>query len=449
MQTRKYILLYCCFIFNTLSLSAQSPALYFPPKVGTAWETLSPASQGFCPEKIDSLYKFLERTNSKSFMLLKDGKIVLEKYFGTFKADSFWYWASAGKSLTAFMIGQAQEEGLLSINDPSAKYLGTGWTTCPPDKEKNITVRSQLTMTSGLDDELPPTASVPDPDNCKDPACLQFKADAGTRWAYHNAPYTLLHNVIEKASGIGIQQFTKTRVYDRTGMKGLWLNGIQYGRARDMARYGLLILAKGIWSGDTLLRDAKYFYDMTHPSQNLNKSYGYLWWLNGQSSFMVPTLQFVFSGKLTPNAPDDMFAALGKNDQKIHIVPSKSWVIVRQGNASGNVGPGGGQVPMAFDNQLWKYLNDLKCLPSSTSETEIASISIAPNPAADYWVVRLSQAAMRYQMLDFQGKTVCENQVGNATEFEVPAKGLPIGAYWLKIFTTKGVTVRKILNCRP
>ena len=35
-------------------------------------------------------------------------------------------------------------------------------------------------------------------------------------------------------------------------MKGLWFDHIQYGRARDMARFGLLIQAKGVWNGDTL-----------------------------------------------------------------------------------------------------------------------------------------------------------------------------------------------------
>ncbi len=423
----------------------QAQSLYFPPKTGNIWQTTAPQSLGFCPDKVDSLYAFLERNNSKSFVLLKDGKIVLEKYFGSFVQDSFWYWASAGKSLTAFLVGQAQEEGLLKIQDPSSKYLGKGWTTCPPEKEDLITVRSQLTMTNGLDDNLPPTPSVPDPDNCKDPECLKYKADAGTRWAYHNAPYTLLHKVLEKASGQTIQQFTKTHVYDRTGIRGLWLDGIQYGRARDMARYGLLILAKGVWNGDTLLRDKQYFYDMTHPSQNLNKSYGYLWWLNGQSSFMLPSLQIVFPGKLCPNAPDDMFAALGKNDQKIHVVPSKGWVVVRQGNASNNLGPGGGQVPTVFDNQLWAYLNALVCKPLNTvSADEGAVVTIWPNPTNSIWNIESDQPIVRIELFDVQGKRQFFSEGANAVQFQLPAEPLLPGQYYVRIYTDKGVAVRQL-----
>jgi CubicO group peptidase (beta-lactamase class C family) len=300
-------------------------------------------------------------------------------------------------------------------------------------------------MTNGLDDNLPATPSVPDPDNCKDPECLKYKADAGTRWAYHNAPYTLLHNVIEKASGLSIQQFTKTRVLDRTGMRGLWLNGIQYGRARDMARYGLLILAKGVWNGDTLLRDRQYFYDMTHPSQSINKSYGYLWWLNGQSSLMLPGLQIVFPGKLCPNAPDDMFAALGKNDQKIHVVPSKSWVVVRQGNDSGNVGPGGGQVPTAFDNQLWAYLNALVCKPLSTTYgSENPEVHIWPNPASTAWNIESEHPIMQIEIFDVQGKLQHVLQDVNTTTCQVASASLPAGQFYIRIYTNKGLVMRQV-----
>jgi len=94
-------------------IKAQS--LYFPPLAGTTWDTISPLSLGWCPDKIDTLLNYLEDGNSKAFIVLVDGKIVIEKYFGTFTVDSPWYWASAGKSLTAFTVGIAQQEGYLLI----------------------------------------------------------------------------------------------------------------------------------------------------------------------------------------------------------------------------------------------------------------------------------------------------------------------------------------------
>ena len=106
--------------------------------------------------------------------MLKDGKIAIEKYFGTFTKDSLWYWASAGKTLTAFLVGQAQEDGLLSIGDSTSKYLGVGWPGLTPEQERKITIRHQLTMTTGLDDGL-------EDNHCTLDSCLQFLAEPGTR----------------------------------------------------------------------------------------------------------------------------------------------------------------------------------------------------------------------------------------------------------------------------
>ena len=55
--------------------------MYFPPVNSNTWDTISPLQLGWCDNKIDSLYQFLDSTDSKAFILLKDGKIVLEKYF--------------------------------------------------------------------------------------------------------------------------------------------------------------------------------------------------------------------------------------------------------------------------------------------------------------------------------------------------------------------------------
>ncbi len=409
---------------------AQIPThnLYFPPKTGNTWATTPIQDLGFCAERVDSLYAFLASNNTSSFILLKDGKIVLEKYFGTYTADSLHYWASAGKSLTAFLVGQAQDENLLSTTDKSSLYLGNAWTALPIDKEDKITLWHQLTMTSGLDDNVPNS-------DCITPNCLVFKADAGTRWAYHNAPYRLLLDVIANASGVSIQQFTKTRLLDKIGMKGFWFNYVQYGRARDMARFGLLMLAKGVWEGDTLLHNTAYYNAMIHPSQTLNKSYGQLWWLNGQPSYMLPTTQFIFPGKLCQNAPDDMYAALGKGDQKIHVVPSKGWVVIRQGESANS-----GLVPIEFDNKLWAQLNALDCT-SATQEalTPKIDLIVSPTITKNNWLVQSNEPFVTATLYNIQGERVFFQQFSqNTTEFSCVATDLPAGIYHLMVTNQSG-----------
>lgn len=356
---------------------ANSQSLYFPPLAqNQPWDTLSPASLGWCMNYVDSLYDFLDQNNTKGFLLLKDGKIVLEKYFGTFTVDSLWYWASAGKTITAFLTGKAQEENFLSITDTTSDYLGTGWTSCSVTQEEKITIRNQLTMTSGLDD------NVPDP-YCTLSSCLTCLADAGTRWAYHNAPYTLLDGVLNNATGLSLNSYTNSRLKIKTGMTGLWLpsgyNNVYFSNVRSMARFGLLAQNNFIWQNDTLLFDTVYKNQMVNTSQPLNQSYGYLWWLNGKSSFMVPGLQVVFPGWWSPDAPQDMIAALGKDGQVLSISKSNGLVFARMGDSPT------GLVPYTICNDIWKYLNQIICSPSSVNMNNSQKLfSISPNPASEF-----------------------------------------------------------------
>jgi CubicO group peptidase (beta-lactamase class C family) len=283
--------------------------LYFPPLTGDTWETIAPESLGWCQENIDALYTYLETTESKAFIYLKDGKIVLEKYFGTFTKDSLYVWNSAGKTLTGMAVGIAQEEGYLSISDTTSQYLGQGWTSLTPELEEKITIRHQLTMTTGLNHT--------DDHFCTEPACLVYEAEPGTRWMYHNGPYTLLDGVIEGATGMSLNTFVNQKIRSKIGMNGLFLqvgyNNINVSNARSMARFGLLMLNRGTWNTTTVLGDQTYFDEMTNSSQTLNPAYGYLTWLNGKGSYMIPSpdIQFTVNDNPLPNAPMDVFAALG------------------------------------------------------------------------------------------------------------------------------------------
>ncbi len=363
-------------IFFYFFASAVFPQqLYFPPLTGNQWETLSFKSAGWDSTKTDSLLGFLEAQNTKAFLMLKDGKVVIEKYFGTFSQDSFWYWASAGKTLTSFLVGIAQQKGFLSIHDTTSKYLGR-WTNAPLEKERLITIRNQLTMTSGLND------AVPDP-YCTLPECLLYKADAGTRWAYHNGPYTLLDSVMQKATGQTLNQFFINELKTKTGMTGLFLksgyNNVFYSTARSMARFGLLVLNRGKWDTTPVLTDTAYFREMTSTSQNLNKSYGYLWWLNGKESYMLPQSQFIFPGSLNPYAPDDMISALGKNGQFLSVVPGRKIIMVRLGNA-----PDSSLVPFQLHKEIWRLLTPVISPVSNTDDDIITSLDKLeqnyPNP---------------------------------------------------------------------
>jgi CubicO group peptidase (beta-lactamase class C family) len=226
--------------------------------------------------------------------------------------------------------------------------------------------------------------------------------DPGTRWAYHNALYLLLQNVIENASGVSYNTYTTSKLKSKTGMIGFWFDGVYYSRPRDMARFGLMILNNGIWDSDTVLHDQTYFQQMIQPSQSINESYGYLWWLNGYNSYMLPQLQLVFSGELIPNAPSDLFCGLGKNDQKLYIIPSQNMVIIRMGDPSGTPA----FALTNYDNELWARVNQFVCTAVSTNEINTPTkLKLFPNPASKYITITNS-ASNNFLIFDSYGKSI-------------------------------------------
>lgn len=421
------------FIISFSALKAQT--LYFPPLTGTVWDTMSPQNLNWCQQRIDSLYNYLQLKNTKSFIILKEGKIVLEKYFGTYTIDSTWYWASAGKSLTGFLAGVAQQQGLININNKVSQYIGTGWTSAPLIKENLITVKNLLQMTSGLDDG--PPAPCGNEDTAK--SCLLYQVNAGTRWAYHTGAYKKIQDVINISAGQSYNVVTTNWVKNKIGMDGFWFQQVYYSKARGMARFGLLNLNKGIWATDTIMKDSLYFKDMTNSSQNFNKAYGYLWWLNGKSDFMTPGFQTAFPGTLMPNAPTDMFAALGKNDQKIYVVPSQSLVVVRQGNSAG----GFNLAASAFDNVLWDYINKLVCSTSSIKESDLEeNISVYPNPSKDIITIKSEVELRSVLITNCIGEGFVVKVINNSIDISQLKKGL----YFLTIITSKNTSlVKKIV----
>ena len=214
-----------------------------------------------------------------------------------------------------------------------------------------------------------------------------------------------------------ITQYTNQRLGSRIGMTGLWSNDVYFSHARSMARFGLFILARGSWNGTQVL-DTAYFRRMTTPSQLLNRSY------------KLPGSQATFPGPLIPSAPADLIAALGKNDQKIYVVPSLRLVVVRQGNSAS----ASRLAASSFDAELWTRIMAVLCRPTATTAAaEAAGFLAFPNPAAETLTLRQpAHAAAAVRLLDALGREVLR-QPATATA-TVAVAALPAGLYaaqWL------------------
>ncbi len=342
------LLLICCSSENQ-NTTPNLEATYFPPISSSEWETKSISSLNWNQTAVQPLLDFLELKNTKSFIILVNGRITMENYFNGHTATETWEWNSAGKTLCATTIGIAQQENFLKINNKVSDYLATGWTNMSLEKENLITVKNLLTMTSGIDD----TKQLVVKSN------LTYVADAGTRWAYGNV-FQKLIDVVSESTDTSFETYFNEKLKNKIGMDGFWNFGtifsIYHSNTRSMARFGLLALNNGKWNKEQIINET-YFKESTATSQNINPSYGYLWWLNGKSNYMIPNDQTVFNGPLVKKAPSDMYAAMGAKDQRIYVVPSKKMVVIRMGDVANPENTTFGL--SGFDEELWTKISAL------------------------------------------------------------------------------------------
>lgn len=319
---------------------AAARRLYFPPSSG-AWATVAPAAAGWDADALARAMEYAGMHASRGVVVLYRGRIMAEQYWRQADADTVRDIASAQKSVTALLVGIALKRGLLTLATPVSAVLGHGWSRASRARERRITVRHLLTMTSGLDDDL------------------AYEAPAGTRWRYNTMAYHQLHPVLEHVTGSPLQDFSAAVLFRPLGMlSARWTPRSTDGEdvlglvltPRDMARFGLFVLAGARWGSGRPLVDPRYLKDALSTSQKLNPAYGYLWWLNGKASHILPAQDVARPGPIIPAAPADLVAALGAADQKIYVVPGLDLVVCRQGSR-------GARQQLGFDQGWWELLS--------------------------------------------------------------------------------------------
>lgn len=298
-------------------VSAAQAQTEFP---GAEWTVATPASQGMDAVRLDRAREWLASHNSKSGLVIRHGKIVGEWYFEGADARSRFAAYSTSKSLSSMATGLAIADGTLKLTDTVGKF-------CPetsPETKKGVTVRQLLSMTSGVHND----SGVHQRDDLFSYALKQAPMDhePGSKWDYNNTGLALLSPVFARATGRQIDDFLTERVFRKIGIADgdlTWERreelAIPYSgchtTARALGRIGLLVRHQGSWSGQQVV-PADWLKESIAPSQELNRSYGYLWWNNTTGKW--------------PQVPKDAYAALGRWDNNIFIVPSLDLIVIRQ-----------------------------------------------------------------------------------------------------------------------
>jgi len=332
------------------------------------FELLSPEAAGFDPAKLDSIRIDAETAGSTCFLVMRDGHVVSESYWrggGRSLPQEVW---SMSKSFTSALVGLAQADGDLSIEDRASKYI-TEWAGGPSNE---VTVRNLLSADSGrswdyVTDYLKMAAGAKD----KTAFSIALGQDTPprTKWVYNNAAVQTLSRVLSVATGKEPAVFAEGELFEPLGMAdtsiksdpsghSLSFMGVQ-STCRDVARFGALFLAHGQWGSEQII-PSEWVDESLSPSQDLNKGYGLLWWLNtpgltgdgqratdgGVATPTTTTDATRTNPETTPGttgadshkqmalgAPEDMFWALGLGDQILQMDPGSNTIVVRLGPA--------------------------------------------------------------------------------------------------------------------
>ncbi|MGQ0636072.1 MAG: serine hydrolase domain-containing protein [Planctomycetaceae bacterium] len=313
---------------------------------GADWDSLDPQAAGFDAAALNAALVDALRLNTKGLLVLRSGRVVTELYAADWDRDQSHNIFSATKSVTAILVGIALDEGKFKgLDQPIADFAGQLKGT----PKEGILLRHLLSMTSGLDNRGFPLDTT-EGDQFEINLRMPLKAAPGTRWEYNTQAYHLHFRLLEKATGVPLEEYSRTKLFGPLGMEHTAWEKRQVGEVtnyyrlrcstRDMGRFGLFALRGGEWDGKQLV-SREFLRLATTPSQNLNRNYGFLWTLNtpeesaegnGQRASTAPAPQtgFRFSG-----SPNDTIAALGAFGQCIMIVPSLDLVVVRTGDSPG------------------------------------------------------------------------------------------------------------------
>jgi CubicO group peptidase (beta-lactamase class C family)/predicted glycoside hydrolase/deacetylase ChbG (UPF0249 family) len=200
-----------------------------------------------------------------SLMILRNGKVVYEQWFGENAANKTHVMYSVSKTFTSTAIGFAIQEGLLDIGDKVISFFPDKLPIEISPKLRALEIRHLLTMTVGHD--VDPTGVLREKSDGLDwvEAFLAFPLEhnPGDQFVYNSLATYMLSAIITKVTGERILDYLQPRLFRPLGIvEATWdesPQGIQIGgwglkvKTEDMAKLGQFYLQKGQWNGKQIL----------------------------------------------------------------------------------------------------------------------------------------------------------------------------------------------------
>lgn len=297
-----------------------------------------------------ALNEFIKSTDTTSFIIVKDDRIVYEQYANGYDENSICTSFSMAKSVVSLLIGKAIEYGYIkSVKDPIADYI-----TEFKDKQiGKITIENLLLMRSDIVYEEDKFLWFGDDtltywhDNLRELALrhTELTERYDGKFHYNNYHPLLLGIILERCTGVSVSQFFERELWQKIGAEhdASWsLDSDEHGFEKmesginfcavDFVKLGSMVLHNGYWngmqivSGDWLNVSTSNEYPINNNDyansflSDKNIGYKYMWYY------------------LPSNQPDCDVLAWGKSDQVLYVSPANNVVILRTGKTDGGIG---------------------------------------------------------------------------------------------------------------
>ncbi len=334
----RFTLIFILFLLSTIAPIAHSfdkkpAALPWPT---ADWSYANPESQGMNSSILFDLVSFIESNDIAlhSLLVIRNGYMVLEEYFGSHDAEERHLLYSCTKSFISSLIGIAIDEGRIeSVESPVLEFFPDRAFENKNDWKEQMTIHDLLSMQAGLQwNEMNTTepnmrvALEYEQDWVKYVLDQPMNHEPGTCWEYSSGASHVLSAIITSVTGNSTLDYANAHLFAPLGIDNVWWqedpNGINIGgygigmTSQDMARFGLLYLENGSWDGREII-SSDWIVQSQQPHAITDfdgESYGYQFWVH-------PT--------------EGYYAASGSFGQKIAILPEYNLVLVYTANLSG------------------------------------------------------------------------------------------------------------------
>ncbi len=299
---------------------------------GETWQKAGkPEDLNYSSSDLDKAEQYCNEINTAAVVIVAAGQIVDE--WGDVEGKYMTH--SIRKSFLSALYGNYVEKGVIDL-DLTMEDMGINDEPPLTEEERKATLRDCLKARSGIYHP-----ALYESEGMKALKPPRFTERAGTHWYYNNWDFNVAGTIFEKYSGKKIFDALKEEIADPIQMEsfeaedGWYVTGEESVHpaypfritARDMARFGLLMLRKGKWNNKQIIPEdwveesTRYHSDATLYGSD---GYGYMWWVARKHN--------KFSHLPGVDIPEGSYSARGAGGHYILIIPEYDMIIVHRVN---------------------------------------------------------------------------------------------------------------------